>query len=151
MPVPDEVKNKKPIVFWYTTDLKPAAVKLAALLGKCPCVQVKLGKGSITSCDAIPSGGKAAWLVGHGLAGNTNIGTATHSFYVDLKDLLHWLQLSSYEVVVDTCCKPDSRRGLGKKSTLKYYCTADGRDVGVITTYSSVDTWWDTEKMALAT
>jgi len=147
MPCPQTVLNATDhVVFCYTTDLKEAARYLAGILG-CTMVTITCETnakgGGIFGIDrGIPLTGKTAWLVGHGLNGDIRIGTATHSRWVDVNDVLSWCDTNGYTHVVDTCCQPDLRRQEVSRYGLAYYCVPDGHNTGVITN-STLDTWWD--------
>lgn len=149
MPLPLELKGKTHVVFYYTTDLKKAAQSLAKRLA-CPCVQVLLGKGNAKGMFGdLPSVADAAWLVAHGLDSDTRLGSLKRGTYVETEDVLDWLVGAGYSIVVDTCCQPDLRRGVGSQYPLSYYCTKDGKDVFQIWQYTDLESWWVGNELAL--
>jgi len=149
MPVPSTFATLKHVVFCYTTDLHKASKFLAALL-KCPCIRVVLKGDRIVSVDGdIPTIADVAWLVGHGLGTDTQIGTLARASHVEIEQLLDWLVGEGYSSVVDTCCQPELRRVVAAAYPFDYYCATDGQNVTQIQTSASIDAWWSTNGMHL--
>lgn len=148
MPIPFSLTSKKSVVFCYSGDLDEAAETLAGHLG-CDCVHVRLKKGEIrTVLETPPTGGEVAWLVGHGLSGDSLLGSLNRGVYIEVDPLLQWLDGEGYKAVVDTGCQPDRRRGVGANyRSMEYYATDDGRDVFQIQTCRDADDWWDTNNI----
>ena len=139
MPVP-VVLNTASSVFCYTSDLKDTSAYLVAKIGG-QLINVSMGKGVITKVDVNIVGRKVAWLVGHGLATDTQIHTVGLGCWVELAVPLKWLEDNGYTHVVDTCCSPNLRRGV--KTKLTYYCAADGQTVSKLSDAKDLDKWWD--------
>lgn len=138
-------------VFCYTSDLEKASKHLAVLLG-CPHLRVVLGKGEFKkSYGSTPSLGDVAWLVGHGLRSDKQLGSLARGTYIESETVLDILVGEGYKTVVDTGCQPDLRRTVAAEYPLDYYGTLDGRDVNVILDYADVDSWWDDNHIALRT
>lgn len=150
MPVPVDLAARTDNgAFGYTTDLVAASRRLAQLLGNCPHYRVVLGAGTILrGKGTLPALGDVAWLVGHGLATDTRIGSRARGTYIELEALLDWCVGNGYSTVVDTCCQPDLRRTVAAEyGGLDYFCTRDGHDVTQIVAYPSLDAWWDANHM----
>lgn len=145
MPIPHALTSKKSVVYSYTADLDKAAQTLAGFLG-CSCVRVRLNKGGFkVVLDPIPTGGEVAWLVGHGLSTDSQLGSLARGTFIEVDTLLGILDGDGYTAVVDTGCQPDQRRVVarGNYAAMDYYATDDGRDVFQIVSFTSADDWWD--------
>lgn len=137
----------KHVVFCYTSDLEKASKTLAKLLG-CTCIRVYLKGAKVESVtDYPPKGTDAAWLVGHGLKTDTQIGTRNHASAIDIQVLLDLLVGDGFSTVIDTCCQPDQRKVVAAKSKLAYYCAADGHDVSQIQDSANLESWWTANGM----
>jgi hypothetical protein len=147
MPVPSSFANMKHVVFCYTSDLEKASKTLAKLLGG-TYIRVHLKGTAVESIsDYPPNGANAAWLVGHGLKTDTQIGTLNRASKIDIQALLDLLVGDGFSTVIDTCCQPDQRKVVAAKSKLAYYCATDGHDVSQIQDSSSLDSWWSANGM----
>src|SRR4029077_8869191 len=92
--VPHELKAATDhSVFYYSSDLEGPAVKLAQILKsickhEVPCLNPWCQE-DFQAADKITGG--VTWLVGHGLNGDSKIGTkANRTKALELKDILEW-------------------------------------------------------------
>ncbi len=153
MPIPLELQGATHAVFCYTSDLLPASRRLQTFLGgSTNLVRVTLtSSGAVSKVDGpVDDLRAAAWLVGHGGAGDARISTRGGGVHIEMETVLDWCLSNGYYYVIDTCCEPNRRRlEAATYRGLDYYSAGDGHEVLQIVNYTSLDAWWTANGMAL--